>query len=619
MINRYPLWKNLLIVAIVALGLIYALPNIFGADPSVQISAERGNKVDAALRDRVLQSLDQAQFSYKAYSLADDKLQVRFSDTDTQLKAFEAIREQLGDGFVVAQNLAPATPSWLNQVNAKPMYLGLDLRGGVHLLLEVDMTAVEKQAAERYEGDLRTHLQQEKVRYNSISAKESQVEMTFRDAAERDKAQGVIHSYNRSLVLTPTDSADGFKLTAAPGEQEMRDLRSFAVKQNITTLRNRVNASGVAEPVIQQQGDNRIVVQLPGVQDAADVQRLLGATATLEYHMVDEAHSVEDALAGRVPPMSRIYYQRNGRPVLLQKQIIVKGDQIIDAASGMDQQSGGAMVSVTLDSEGAMRMLDNTKKNVHKLMAVVYIENRPETHVVDGKTEHVTRRVEEVISVAKIQGVFGKNFQTTGLDSPQEARTLALLLRAGALAAPMEIVEVRTVGPSLGKENIAKGFHSNIYGFVAIAIFMMIYYRVFGIFSVLSLAVNAILMVAVLSLMQATLTLPGMAGIALTIGMAIDANVLINERIREELRVGNTPHAAIHAGYERAFGTIMDSNVTTLIAGFALFWLGSGPVRGFAVVLCIGILTSMFSAVVVSRGIVNLVYGRKARIARLSI
>jgi len=619
MINRYPLWKNLLIVAIVALGIIYALPNIFGADPAVQISAERGNKVDVALRDRVMQSLDSAHFAYKGYSLANGMLQVRFTDTDTQLKAFEAIRQLLGDGFVVAQNLVPATPAWLNEVSAKPMYLGLDLRGGVHLLLEVDMSAVEKQAIERYEGDLRSHLQQERVPYSSVTAKGNLVEMKFRDAAERDKAQEVIHSYNRTLVLTSADSAEGYILNAAPSEQEMRDQRNFAVKQNITTLRNRVNASGVAEPVIQQQGDNRIVVQLPGVQDAADVQRLIGATATLEYHMVDEEHSVQDALAGRVPPNSRIYYKRDGNPVLLMKQVIVKGDQIIDAAQGFEQQTGRPLVSVTLNNQGAMRMLDNTKKNVGKLMAVVYIENRPETQVVDGKTEHVTRRVEEVISVATIQGVFGKNFQTTGLDSPEEARTLALLLRAGALAAPMEIVEVRTVGPSLGKENIAKGFHSNIYGFAAIAIFMLFYYRVFGLFSVISLAVNAILMVAVLSIIQATLTLPGMAGIALTIGMAIDANVLINERIREELRAGNTPHASIHAGYERAFGTILDSNVTTLIAGIALLWLGSGPVRGFAVVLCIGILTSMFSAVVVSRGIVNLVYGRKARIARLSI
>jgi preprotein translocase subunit SecD len=619
MINRYPLWKNLLVVAIVAFGFIYALPNLFGDDPAVQISAGRGNKVDAVLQERVIKSFDTAGFTYKGYSLGHDQLLVRFNDTDTQLKAYEAVREQLGDGFIVAQNLAPATPAWLNFFNAKPMYLGLDLRGGVHFLLEVDMAAVEQQAAERYEGDLRSHLQQEKVRYSSVSARGKQVEMKFRDMAERDKAQEAIHSYNRTLVLTTEDQADAFLLVAVPGEQEMRDLRSFAVKQNITTLRNRINELGVAEPVIQQQGDNRIVVQLPGVQDTARAKELLGATATLEYHMVDETHSVEEALAGRVPPNSRLYRERNGRPVLLQKQIIIKGENIIDAASGVEQQTGRPMVSVTLDSEGAMRMLDNTKKNVGKSMAVVFIESKTETRVVDGQQVRVPRRVEEVISVATIQGVFSKNFQTTGLDSPQEARTLALLLRAGALVAPMDIVEERTVGPSLGKENITKGFHSNLYGFAAIAIFMIIYYRLFGTISVVALAINAVLMVAILSLMQATLTLPGMAGIALTIGMAIDANVLINERIREELRAGNTPHAAISAGYERAFGTIIDSNVTTLIAGFALFWLGSGPVRGFAVVLCIGILTSMFSAVVVSRGIVNLTYGRKARIARLSI
>ncbi|HEY0634217.1 MAG TPA: protein translocase subunit SecD [Gammaproteobacteria bacterium] len=623
MINRYPLWKNLLVAIVVALGIIYALPNVFGDDPALQISASRGTKVDAALQSRVIEALDAGRFTYKSYSLDHSMLLVRFNDTDTQLKAYERIREQFGDNFVVAQNLAPATPAWLNAFNAKPMYLGLDLRGGVHFLMEVDMDAVEKQAAERYESDLRGRLQEGKLRYSSVAAREKRVEMKFRDAAERDKAQELIKDYNRTLVLTVADEGEFFNLYAVPGEQEMIDLRSFAVKQNIQTLRNRINELGVAEPVIQQQGDDRIVVQLPGVQDTAEAKRLLGATATLEYRMVDEEHSLDEALAGRVPPNSRLYRkrdrERDGGYVLLKKQVIIKGDQITDAASGIDQQSGGPQVSVTLDSEGAMRMLDNTKKNVGKQMAVVFIENRPETRIVDGKAEHVTRRVEEVISVATIQGVFSKNFQTTGLDSPQEARELALLLRAGALVAPMEIVEERTVGPSLGKENIEKGFNSNIYGFAAIAIFMMIYYRVFGTISVVALAINAVLMVAVLSLMQATLTLPGMAGIALTIGMAIDANVLINERIREELRAGNTPHAAIHAGYERAFGTIMDSNITTLIAGVALFWLGSGPVRGFAVVLCIGILTSMFSAVVVSRGIVNLVYGRKARIARLSI
>lgn len=617
--NRYPLWKNLLVLLVVALGVIYALPNVFGTDPAVQVRAGRSAVMDASVRDRVVQTLDAANLPYRRYSLDNDLLVVRFKDTDTQLKAYEKVREQLGDDYIVAQNLVPATPSWLTEFNAKPMYLGLDLRGGVHLLLQIDMSAVDKQTAERHEGEIRAQLQEKRIHYSALSTSGNTVEMRFRDEASRDKAQALIHDANRTLVLTPSDVDNSFGLTAAPGEQEMRETRSFAIKQNLTTLRNRVNASGVAEPVIQQQGNDRIVVQLPGVQDAADVQRLLGATATLEYHMVDEEHGLDEAMAGRIPPNSRLYKKRNGGFVLLQKRVIVKGDQIVDAASGVEQQSNMPMVSVTLDNEGAMRMLDNTKKNVGKQMAVVYIENRPETRMVDGKPKRFSHRVEEVISVATIRGVFGKNFQTTGLDSQEEAHTLALLLRAGALAAPMEIVEVRTVGPSLGKENIAKGFLSNVYGFIAIAVFMMIYYRVFGFVSVMSLAVNAVLMVALLSLMQATLTLPGMAGIALTIGMAIDANVLINERIREELRSGNTPHSSIHSGYERAFGTIMDSNITTLIAGFALFWLGSGPVRGFAVVLCIGIITSMFSAVVVSRGLVNLIYGRKARIARLSI
>lgn len=619
MINRYPLWKNLLILLIVVFGVIYALPNVFGTDPAVQVRADRGSVMDSSVRDRVVQTLEADHLAYTSYSLDNNLLMVRFKDTDTQLKAYEAVRTMLGDNYIVAQNLVPATPRWLASLSAKPMYLGLDLRGGVHLLLQVDMSAVQKQSMERYESDIRAKLQENKIYYSSMTVPNNVVEMKFRTAEMRDKAQEVIHNYNRGLVLTSQDEGGSFTLTAAPDEKAVHEQREFAVKQNLTTLRNRVNASGVAEPVIQQQGDDRIVVQLPGVQDAADVQRLLGATATLEYHMVDEEHSVDDALAGRIPPNSRLYKERNGGYILLMKQVIVKGAQIIDAASGVDSQSGGPMVSVTLDSEGAMRMLDNTKKNVGKKMAVVFIENVPDTRVVDGKTEKYHRTTEKVISVATIRGVFGKNFQTTGLDSQEEAHTLALLLRAGALAAPMDIVEVRTVGPSLGKENIAKGFLSNVYGFTAIAIFMMFYYRVFGLFSVISLAINAVLMVAVLSIWQATLTLPGMAGIALTIGMAIDANVLINERIREELRLGNTPHASIHAGFERAFDTIMDSNITTFIAGFALFWLGSGPIRGFAVVLCIGIVTSMFSAVLVSRGLVNLVYGRKARIARLSI
>jgi preprotein translocase subunit SecD len=617
--NKYPLWKNLLIALVLLAGVVYALPNLYGDDPSVQVLATRSGKVDASTLDRLEQVLQAQGIELKRAELLADTLLLRFNGTEPQLKAYELVRETLGGNYSVALNLAPATPAWLQMLEAAPMYLGLDLRGGVHFLMQVDMEAAGAQALERYVSDWRTLLRENKVRYLTVATNNGRVEARFRDAAERQQAEALLRKEYRDLLLESLDREGVFLLQGGINEQELREIKKFALQQNITTLRNRVNELGVAEPVIQQQGEERIVVQLPGVQDTARAKDILGATATLEYRLVDEERSVAEAVAGRVPPNSRLYYERNGQPILLQRQVIITGDQIIDAASGIDSQSGGPMVSVTLDGQGARRMDNTTRDNVGKRMAVVFIETKTETKMVNGQPQRSTSRTEEVISVAVIRDRFSKRFQTTGLDSPDEARNLALLLRAGALAAPMEIVEERTVGPSLGAENIAKGFTANIYGFLAIGIFMIIYYRVFGTISVIALSFNAILMVAILSLLQATLTLPGMAGIALTIGMAIDANVLINERIREELRAGNSPHAAIHAGYERAWGTIMDSNITTLIAGFALFWLGSGPVRGFAVVLCIGILTSMFSAVLVSRGIVNLVYGRKARIAKLSI
>jgi protein-export membrane protein, SecD/SecF family len=617
--NKYPLWKNLLIALVLLAGVVYALPNLYGDDPAVQVVATRTGKVDATTLERLEQVLKAQGIELKRAELLADTLLLRFNGTEPQLKAYELMRETLGGNYAVALNLAPATPAWLQMLDAAPMYLGLDLRGGVHFLMQVDMDAAGAQALERYVSDWRTLLRENKVRYLTVATNNGRVEARFRDAAERDQAAALLRKEYRDLLLESVDRDGVFLLQGGINEQELREIKKFALQQNITTLRNRVNELGVAEPVIQQQGEERIVVQLPGVQDTARAKEILGATATLEYRLVDEERSVADAVAGRVPPNSRLYYERNGQPILLQRQVIITGDQIIDAASGIDSQSGGPMVSVTLDGQGARRMDNTTRDNVGKRMAVVFIETKTETKMVNGQPQRATSRTEEVISVAVIRDRFSKRFQTTGLDSPDEARNLALLLRAGALAAPMEIVEERTVGPSLGAENIAKGFTANIYGFLAIGIFMIIYYRVFGTISVIALSFNAILMVAILSMLQATLTLPGMAGIALTIGMAIDANVLINERIREELRAGNSPHAAIHAGYERAWGTIMDSNITTLIAGFALFWLGSGPVRGFAVVLCIGILTSMFSAVLVSRGIVNLVYGRKARIAKLSI
>jgi preprotein translocase subunit SecD len=618
MINRYPLWKYLLIAFVTLIGVIYALPNLYGDDPALQISANRMAEINTGTRDRVMQVLEAEGLAYKSFEVKPDSLLVRFADTDTQLKAYDPVRQALGDNFTTAMNLAPATPDWLRQFNALPMYLGLDLRGGVHFLMEVDMNAAVTQAVERYVSDIRSLLREEKVRYLTISAENGRVEVKFRDTAEREKANAVIHDEYRDLVLNEELRDGSHYLYASLSEKEVLETKKFAVKQNITTLRKRVNELGVAEPVIQQQGEERIVVQLPGVQDTARAKDVIGATATLEYHMVDEEHEVQDALAGRVPFGSRLYRERNGQPILLEKRVIVTGDQIIDAASGIDQQSGGPQVSVTLDSKGARKMLDNTRENVGKRMAVVYIETKTETRMVDGEPKRTTKRVEEVISVAVIRGVFSKRFQTTGLDSVEEAHNLALLLRAGALAAPMEIVEERTIGPSMGQENIDKGFTSVVIGFVVVLAFMALWYKGFGVVANLALALNLVFIVAVLSLLQATLTLPGIAGIVLTVGMAVDANVLIFERIREELRVGNTPHAAIHSGYEKAFSTIADANITTLIAAVVLFSFGTGPIKGFAITLSIGIITSMFTAIMVTRGVVNLTIGGK-RLSKLSI
>ncbi len=618
MINRYPLWKYLLIVFLLVIGAIYALPNLYGDDPALQISANRMAEINTDTRDKVLQVLDTQQLPYKSYELTPDQLLVRFGDTDTQLKAYEPVREALGNNYTAALNLAPATPDWLRELNALPMYLGLDLRGGVHFLMEVDMNAAIKQALERYVSDIRALLRENKVRYLTIIDANGRVEVKFRDAAERDKAEEVIQNEYSGLVLADEEREGSFYLYASIGEKEQLETKKFAVKQNITTLRKRVNELGVAEPVIQQQGEERIVVQLPGVQDTARAKEVIGATATLEYHMVDEEHSVQDALTGRVPFGSRLYRERDGRPVLLLKEIIVTGDQIIDAASGIEQQSGTPMVTVTLDSKGARRMLDNTRENVGKRMAVVYIETKTETRMVDGEPVRETKRIEEVISVATIRGVFSKRFQTTGLDSAEEARNLALLLRAGALAAPMEIVEERTVGPSLGQDNIDQGLQSVIIGFVFVLAFMALWYQGFGLVANLALGLNLVFIVAVLSLLQATLTLPGIAGIVLTVGMAVDANVLIFERIREELRAGNTPHSSIHAGYDKAFSTITDANITTLIAAVVLFGFGTGPIKGFAITLAIGIVTSMFTAIMVTRAVLNLVLGGK-RLSKLSI
>ncbi|QEP45014.1 protein translocase subunit SecD [Ectothiorhodospiraceae bacterium BW-2] len=622
--NQYPLWKYLLIAIFITMGAVYALPNLYGDDPALQITANRMAEIDETTRDRALQALEAAGLQVKSYELQQGLLLIRFADTAQQLQAYQVVEQALGENYTAALNLAPATPQWLRDVGALPMYLGLDLRGGVHFLMEVDMDAATRQAYDRYVDDLRTLLRENRLRYQTLLARHQEgdegslLELRFKDQAEREQAEALIGEQYRGLVLTAADEEGRAMLYATIDQQELLEIRKFALKQNITTLRNRVNELGVAEPVIQQQGDSRIVVQLPGIQDTARAKEILGATATLEYHMMDEKGSVEEALAGRVPPGSRLYRDRDGRPVLLYKRIIITGDQIIDASSSIDTQTGSPLVMVTLDSKGARKMSDNTRENVGKQMAVVYIENKVETKVVDGSQQKVRQRIEEVISIAVIREHFSKRFQTTGLDSTEEARNLALLLRAGALAAPIEIIEERTIGPSLGQENIDQGFLSVMVGFVLVLLFMAFWYRGFGLAANVALGLNLIFIVAVLSMLQATLTLPGIAGIVLTVGMAVDANVLIFERIREELRLGNAPQSAIHEGYAKAFSTIADANVTTLIAAVVLFGFGTGPIKGFAITLSIGIVTSMFTAIFVTRGLVNAFVSGK-RIKSLSI
>jgi preprotein translocase subunit SecD len=619
--NRYATWKYLLIVIIMVIGVVYSLPNIYGEDPALQISGGRGADVDQSTENTVASVLKKAGIEVKSMSTDSGKLLVRFPDTETQLKAAEYVKgalTEISNGYTVAFNLAPATPAWLESFNALPMYLGLDLRGGVHFLMEVDMAAAVRQAIEGYASDIRTLLREHRLRYSSFHAGDKDIQIGFASAEDRERAHNLLRDNFQQMSIQDVDDSGKFELAVGPGEKELRDVQDFALQQNILTLRNRVNELGVAEPVIQQQGKSRIVVELPGVQDTAQAKRILGATATLEYRAVDFEHDVQRAVQGFVPAGSRLYYDRNGRPVLLKKSVIATGNQIINARSGFDQASGSPMVSVTLDAKGARSMLNFTRNNVGKPMAVVFIENRDQTSLVDGKPVTKTVKVEEVVSVATVRDVFSKRFQTTGLDSPKEAHELALILRSGALAAPIKIIEERTVGPSLGKDNIEKGFESVVIGFIAVLVFMAIYYRVFGVVADLALAMNLILIVAILSMLQATLTMPGIAGIVLTVGMAVDANVLIFERIREELRNGNTPQASIHAGYEKAFSTIADANITTLIAAIVLLGYGTGPVKGFAVTLAIGIVTSMFTAIMGTRAVINLFYGGR-RVARLMI
>ena len=616
--NQYPLWKNILVLLIILVGVLYALPNVYDQDPSMEISGTRRADVDENTASRVGEALQKAGIQAKGLTIRNDKLLVRFKSSEDQLKAQDAIQQALGDDYTQALTLAPDLPDWLRGLGAEPMYLGLDLRGGIYVLIDVDMEAALQQTLERYTDDIRTLMRENRLRYLRVSREGHTVMVKFKDAAKRDEAEKLIYKEFRNLKIEPVDEGDGFTVKAALAPAEIRDVEKFALNQNITTLRNRVNALGVAEPSIQQQGERRIVVQLPGAQDPAKLKEMLGATATLEYRLVDTEHSVEDAVNGRVPPGSKLYHERNGQPVLLKKQVIVTGNQITDASSGLDQRTGQPAVFVSLDGVGAKRMRRMTNENVGKPMAVVFIENRTVTHRVDGKEVKRKEKVEEVISIANILEPFGRRFQTTGLDSTNEAHDLALLLRAGALAAPIEIVEERTIGPSLGKDNIAQGIESVWIGMLLVVVFMGVYYRLFGMVANLAVLMNLVLIVALLSMLQATLTLPGIAGIVLTVGMAVDANVLIFERIREELRNGSSPQASIHAGYEKAFSTIMDANITTLIVAVVLFSFGTGPIKGFAVTLALGIASSMFTAITGTRAVINLIYGRR-RVKTLSI
>ena len=609
--NQYPAWKYILILTVLLLGALFALPNLYGEDPAIQVTSTRGFELSQALESDIDNALAAEQIGYKSREQGEDRLLYRFENGDDQLRASELMQEALGDNYVVALNLAHATPDWLRSFGGKPLTLGLDLQGGVHFLMQLDMETARAQALDRYVQDIRAALREAGVRYVSVRQEGDGVRVLLRTAENRSEAVRIIEADQslQGLELTELAAGETFGLQGTILEAQLQELQQTALKQNITTLRNRVNELGVAEPVIQQQGADRVVVQLPGVQDMAEAKKILGATATLEYRAVDEANDpFSAAQSGRIPSDSRLYTDKLGNPLLLKKRLIVTGDQLIGASAGFDQQSGTPQVTVTLDGVGASRMLDFTRENVGNRMAVVYIEQKASG-----------QRIEDVISVAVVREPLGKRFQTTGLDSIKEASQLSLLLRAGALAAPMEIAFQRTVGPSLGADNIERGFQSVLIGFVLVLIFMAIYYRVFGLVANLALAANLVLLIALLSALGATLTMPGIAGIVLTVGMAVDANVLIFERIREEIDNGNTPQASIRAGYEKAFSTIADANVTTLIAAFVLFLFGTGPVKGFAVTLSLGIVTSMFTAIMGTRSVINLIYGGRKRVEKLSI
>jgi len=613
--NRYPTWKYILIAASVILGLLYTIPNLYGESPAVQVSPARASlKTDQALLGKVEAALELAGIEFNGIYLDESGVKVRFNSPEEQLQAKDQLTENLGKDYTIALNLLSQTPDWLLAIGAKPMYLGLDLRGGVHFLLQVDMDAALTKSIESSVGDFRSAMRGEKINYTGVSRSKLKIDINFESESEMEKARRFLGTNYPDLIYSTSGSGSALVLTASLSPQANKQIQEFALKQNLLTLHNRINELGVAEPIVQQQGLDRIVVQLPGVQDTAKAKEILGRTAALEVRMVTahgtrsdardfDPKKIEDALKGIIPAGSELLYSRIEEPLLVSKRVVFSGENLVSASPKPSQQGSGAEIAVSLDSKGAGSMKLTTRDGINRRMAVILVEK-------DNK---------EVLTAPTIQAELSSQFVITGMDNLSEASDLSLLMRAGALAAPMEIIEERTVGPSMGAENIERGINSTLWGFLLIVVLMMAYYMLFGTVSVTALAINLLLLVALLSMLQATLTLPGLAAIALTLGMAIDANVLINERIREELRDGNTPQASIRIGYDKAFGTILDSNITTLIAGAALFMFGTGPVKGFAVVHVLGILTSMFSAVVISRGIVNLIYGYRRKVDTLSV
>ncbi len=620
---EYARWKYLVILIVLAFSVLYAMPNLFPQDPAVQVTANRGAKVDAALQQRVDAALKKAAIPFAGSSIGKDgNLLVRTGSADAQARASQAIRDELAAGYVVALNQASTVPAWLQAIGAKPMFLGLDLRGGVHFLMQVDREAALTKRFEATAEDMRVLMRENRIRYNSVEPRaDGSVLATLGTGQDIDKARQLMARDMPTYRIEVLDNTISVRIP----EPELARMLTEAVQQNIGTINNRINQLGVAEPIIQRQGADRVVVELPGVQDTAQAKRILGATATLEYRGVVEGNAYEARDNGLVPPEARVYESRDlgvdGKPVpvLLNKRVIASGEQLQSASSFLDSQSGTPAVSVRLTSVGGQRMFDYSSQNVGKPMAVVYIERVPEVKVIDGQEVRSMRTSEQVISVATIQSTLGRDFQTTGLESMKEAADLALLLRAGALAAPMDFIDERTIGPSLGKENIRRGLTAVAFSFIFALGFFLVYYRMFGVITCAALLINLLMVIALMSLLGFTLTLPGLAGIALTVGMSVDANVLINERIREELRTGMPPQSAIAAGYEKASGTIADANTTALLAGVALFAFGTGPLKGFAVALILGILTSLYTAVSVSRGIATLIYGGRKKLKSIAI